>query len=244
MSTTSALLLILFATHVLGGVAAFGSSLLAMPVFLALGVGLPEAVGLLLIVGLAQAVQMAWLAGRDADRRVLGRMVLGMGVGLPVGFLLAGWLPTVFVHALLGAVLLAAGVSHWIERCRGPGWYPGPALLNGLLLVGGVIHGAFGTGGAAVTVYGRYALPEKAAFRGTLSVMWVIITVPLLAGVCWRDGVGRETLALAIGAVPVVLLATWIGHRLALHLPRRFFSDLVAALLCAGGIFTLTRIFA
>ncbi|MCX6971807.1 MAG: hypothetical protein NTV93_16860 [Verrucomicrobia bacterium] len=49
--------------------------------------------------------------------------------------------------------------------------------MNSLLIPGGIIHGAFGTGGAAITIFGRYTLPEKEAFRGSLSLMWVILNV-------------------------------------------------------------------
>lgn len=50
-------------------------------------------------------------------------------------------------------------------------------VMNSLLIPGGIIHGAFGTGGAAITIFGRYTLPEKEAFRGSLSLMWVILNV-------------------------------------------------------------------
>lgn len=236
-------LLVLFATHVLGGLAAFGSALLALPLLLAVGTGLTESVALVLAVGLAQGAHMAWLTGRNADRRVLRRMLLLAGCGLPVGFILATRLPGPLLQGALGVVLLAAGTSRLLEGHRTAPWSPPQRLLDGLLLLGGVIHGAFGTGGAAITVYGRYALPDKEAFRGTLSVMWIILNVPLFAALVWRSGVGGATIETALLAVPVVLLATWLGHRLAARLPPQRFADLVAVLLFAAGVLTLLRNF-
>lgn len=235
------LLAILFATHFLGGVAAFGSTLLALPLLLLTGWNLPPAVALLLIVGLAQAVQVTCLTWRSTDRRALAHILVVAGLGIPIGLQFGGLLPARVLGVCLGVLLIGAGASRLFERllrkdCVVPLW-----ALNALLLIGGVVHGAFGSGGTTLTIYGRYALQDKATFRGTLSVMWVMMNVTVLTGMAVRDQITGETVLMALPGVPVVALATWLGHRTANRLSQEQFANAVAGLLCFAGILTICR---
>jgi len=234
-------LLILFVTHLVGGVAAFGSTLLALPLILLAGWELRPAVAMLLIIGSVQALSMAWLTGRDADWRVLRRIFVIAGIGLPLGFLFAHLLPQRALQAILGLVLACAGASHFVERRLGREWQPAGSVLNALLLAGGVIHGAFGSGGATLTIFGRYALPQKEAFRGTLSIMWVVLNVFVIAGLAAEGQVSYDVAEVAIPGAIVVFLGTVLGHRLATRLSQARFRDVVAALLVLAGGVTITR---
>ncbi len=236
-----ATLFILFATHLVGGVAAFGSTLLALPLMLPAGWELRPAVALLIVVGLVQSLQVSCLTWRDVDRKALARILIVAGAGLPIGFFLAGWLPGKVLGAFLGLLLIAAGVVHVLDRAGQAASRPPAWALGILLLLGGVMHGAFGTGGATLTIYGQYALPDKDAFRGTLSVMWSVLNAAVLAGLV-LEGLPAGPLAAALPtAIPAVLLATWLGHRAARWLPQRHFARLVAALQCGAGVLTLVR---
>ena len=234
-------ILALFATHVLGGVAAFGSTLLALPLLLLLGWDLRAAVALLATVGLVQAVHVSCLTWRGADRRALVRILVVAGLGIPLGFLAAGHLPERGLGVLLGVLLAAAGGSRLVEHCRRTTWRPPGWVLYTLLLAGGVIHGAFASGGATLTIYGRYALRHKAVFRGTLALMWVILNTVVVIGLAFEGRFDRGLAAVLLPAIPVVLLATWCGDRLARRLSQERFVDLVAALLCLAGILTIVR---
>ena len=234
-------LIVLFATHLVGGLAAFGSTLLALPLLLLVGWELRPAVGMLLIVGSVQAVSMAVLTGRGADRAALLRILLVAGAGLPVGFLLAGWLPRTGLQVVLGVVLAAAGASRLVEHGRNSAVQPPAWVLWGLLGAGGIIHGAFGSGGATLTVYGRYALPTKEAFRGTLSIMWVVLNAFVIAGLVAEGSVGGEVAKVAAPGAVAIFAATLLGHRLAERLSQARFRDVVAGLLCIAGAVTIAR---
>jgi len=234
-------LIILFTTHVVGGLVAFGSTLLALPLLLCAGWELREAVAMLLIIGSVQALNMAWLTWRDADRSALGRICLLAGAGIPIGFLFADLLPDTFLGIGLGLVLAVAGLSRLIEQHRRKPWQIPPWALKGLLVMGGLIHGAFGSGGATLTVYARYALPQKDVFRGTLSVMWVILNLVVITGLVVRGEVPSNIAVMAVPGVPTILLATWLGHRLAVNTPQDRFIDIVSIFLFCGGILTIAQ---
>jgi hypothetical protein len=234
-------LAIMFTSHFLGGIAAFGSALLALPVLLAVGWELRYAMSVLLLVGSMQSVYMAFLTGRDADWKALLKILLLAGLAIPVGFLSAELLPQRALQIALGVVLVGAGLSRLIERWRGSTWQPPRWVLQALLVLGGIIHGAFGTGGATLTVYARYALRAKEAFRGTLPIMWLILNAVVIGGLILRGDVDPSALAMVIPGVPTILVATFLGHRAAAKLSQERFSDLVALLLCAAGLITVIR---
>jgi len=234
-------LFVLVVTHVVGGVAAFGSALLALPLLLLIGWDLQPAVALVVIVGLVQALQMTLATWRGADRKALVRILVVAGIGIPIGFVVAGLLPERSLGALLGGLLIAAGASRLLERRAGREWSPPRWAMNALLLAGGVVHGAFGTGGATLTIYGRYAFRDKEAFRGTLSIMWLILNVFVLARLLLQGHAGRTVLLAALPGVPAVILATWAGERIARRLSREQFAAAVAVLLCAAGVLTACR---
>jgi hypothetical protein len=234
-------LIILFTTHLVGGLAAFGSTLLALPLMLLVGWDLRPAVGMLLIAGSVQPVLLAVMAGKGADRAVLLRVLLVAGAGLPIGFLFAGRLPQTGLEVVLGVVLAAAGASRLVEHWRKSDMTPPAWVLWGLLGAGGIIHGAFGSGGATLTVYARYALPTKEAFRGTLSILWVVLNVFVIGGLIAEGAVGDEVAKVAVPGAIAILAATLLGHRVAERLSQERFRDFVAALLFVAGAVTIAQ---
>ena len=68
-----------------------------------------------------------------------------------------------------------------------------------LLFCGGIIQGAFGTGGPFVVIYSSKALPDKKVFRVTLSLLWLSMnSIRLLKwGICgelWNRELGNALL--------------------------------------------------
>lgn len=234
-------LIVLFAAHFLGGLAAFGSTLLALPLLLLIGWETRPAVALLVMVGLVQATLVACLTWRGVRGRTLLHILVVAGVGIPIGFLIGNVLPRRGLDMLLGLLLMAAGASRLLEHWGRKEYRPPNWLMNALLIVGGIVHGAFGSGGVTLTIYGRYALKDKEAFRGTLSVMWVVMNLFVLAGLVMEGHLGPPVSAAAMPGAFAVVLATWLGHRMARRLSQEQFTNAVAVLLCVAGVLTIGR---
>ncbi|MCL5270510.1 MAG: sulfite exporter TauE/SafE family protein [bacterium] len=227
-------------THWLGGVTAFGSTLLAFPVLVWL-IDLRSTRTILLLIGTIQAYQVFAYTYRGIDWRQFGRMALLAGLGLPVGMLAVRHLPEKPLLAFLGGVLVASGVSRLRagSAAHSRGW-PAP-ILDGLLVLGGIIHGAFISGGAALVVYAQHRLPEKEAFRGTLSMFWVAMNTILVGSFFLGDDHTRLALPILISAIPVAIGVSWLGNRTAGRLSQAAFTRLVAWLLIVGGVTTAVR---
>lgn len=232
----ASILLMIFLAHTVGGIAAFGSALLALPAMLILGADLEESVFVLLVLGLVQAIQISAQAHRQADWQVVRRMLTIVLLTMPIGVLLDEWLPAKIIQLLLALVLIGACASHWIDRHLGSGWEPPEWGLKALLIIGGITHGAFGTGGAALTIYGRYSTPDKESFRGTLSAMWIGVNIPLISTIFLVEKIPPQAIGTSIAAIPVALMATLTGNHLSRKLSQKTFSDMVATLLGASGL--------
>lgn len=229
-------------THWIGGITAYGSALLALPVLIWI-VDLPSARAALIVIGMIQAVQIFIYTFRNISWPKFRRMLFWAGLGLPVGMLTVTRLPREPLLVLLGVILIAGGLSKLapVPASIKNGWPK--SLLTGLMFLGGLIHGAFGTGGAAMVVAAQQEVPEKEAFRGTLSLFWVVLNSILIGGLTIDGTLKGDAIPMSIIGVPLVMLASWHANRVAGRLSQNFFVKLVAVLLFAAGIITIARVF-
>jgi uncharacterized membrane protein YfcA len=230
------LALIVFASFLVEAAAGFGSMVVALTLG-ALWFSVNELLAWLVPVNL---VLSAYLVARDWRsirwRFLATRMVPLMALGLGLGTLVAtqaaqtSWLKPTF-----GAFVMA--VAAWQLRAS-TSTRPLPALGRITALVGaGVIHGIFATGGPLAVFVAARELPEKAAFRGTLSMLWLVLNVLVMPRLVADGDVTTQTLSTsALMLVPLALgigAGEWVHHRLAEEKFRRVVAGL---LLVAGGV--------
>ena len=91
-------------------------------------------------------------------------------------------------------------------------------LIRATLLLGGMVHGAFGTGGPFVVIYATKALPEKTLFRVTLCLLWFSLNSLLLlkwtfAGDIWTSSTINYTLISLPFLLGGMFLGDWLHHK-------------------------------
>lgn len=184
------------------------------------------------------------LRHRDAvDRPLLfGRIAPLMAVGLPVGVVAFRAGGEAVAKAVFAGFVVALAALE-LARARSPaGAAPRPLSGPGaaaLLLCGGVVHGAFATGGPmAVYVAGRH-LPDKRRFRSTLSALWLLLNAALTATFVATRAFPAESARLAaLFLVPLaagLAAGEWIHGRVRADV----FRTLIHALLLAAGLLLL-----
>lgn len=177
-----------------------------------------------------------WLVVRG--RRAIAWRMLLLEVAPPVAIGAAGGLALWHVPAqtLLSLIFGVFVVGLAALRLASPGDRVLPAPIRVTLLVlGGVAHGLFGTGGPLIVYVVRRQLADKAAFRATLSILWLTLNCALLVNFIalgkYTDATPPLAAAFAIALAPGLYLGEKLHHALA---PARFERVVWIVLLVAG----------
>ena len=173
-------------------------------------------------------------------RRVLPLMEVGMGLAFLLLTKVGGpWLGLAFGLMVLA---LSARDLHHLRRASASVDKPisRPASVAALLGAG-VIHGIYAAGGPMlVYAIGREGLTKK-AFRSTLSMVWIVLNVVLVARFLLAGDYDREValdILLLIPTVPLgILVGEWVHHKV----DERSFKMAVLVLLIAAAISLIVR---
>jgi uncharacterized membrane protein YfcA len=139
------------------------------------------------------------------------------------------------LFVLLLAALEIARASGAAPTVRQPTWSD-----RALLTVGGVIHGAFATGGPMVVfVLGRTLASDKATFRATLSLLWLVLNAILLLSFAADGRITADTLPLTGAFVVALLLGFGLGEVLFRCVSATRFRSAVFAMLGVAGLLLL-----
>jgi uncharacterized membrane protein YfcA len=115
------------------------------------------------------------------------------------------------------------------------------AVEAGLLTLGGVIHGAFSTGGPmAVYVTGR-RLTDKGRFRATMSALWLVLNPILVVSYALSGKLGADTLGRSALLVAPLALGILAGEWAHAKVSGAAFRTGVFAMLLVVGLITVVR---
>ncbi|MGL4344668.1 MAG: TSUP family transporter, partial [Cellulosilyticaceae bacterium] len=105
-----------------------------------------------------------------------------------------------------------------------------------VVVVAGIIHGMFISGGPLLIIYAAKKLPEKAEFRATLAPVWIVLNSYLLTKQIYTGLITQSILMLALLSVPVLLVAVIIGKKLYTRMDQNTFMKISYVLLLISGI--------
>lgn len=202
---------------------ALGAQLLPLDVLLPAWVPLNIAMSTFLVV--RNHRHIAW-------RFLFVDIVPLVGVGTVGGILLFHLPNKTLFAALLGVFVVALSLLQLLRPAQRP---LARAYQIVLLAIGGVAHGLFGTGGPMIVYVARRRLPDAAAFRATLCVLWLGLNVGLVANYAaldlFTEATGRYALVFAALLVPGVFLGNKLHHSLS---PSTFEKCVWIGLFVAG----------
>ena len=236
--------LVVLATHMLEGITGFGSTVLALP-FLSLLTGLKNSIPMLCAVGWVMSLYLVIRSWRAFQWQEFRFILLWAGLGLAPGMLLYEYLPANHLCVILGCAMIVIGLDG-CRKCYRRNGEVRPAgrnwLMRALLFCGGIIQGAFGSGGPFVIIYAARALPKKSLFRVTLSLLWFIMNsirmcVWTVQGTVWN----REIGLLILAALPFMVIGVLIGDHLHRKVNQFYFRVCVYMVLWIAGAVMLIR---
>ena len=227
--------LLIFASHLVAGITGFGNQIVALPL-LAMLVGLDAGKCTLVVLGTVMYVILTVRWHERVNWRQLLIVVALAGVGLIIGM----WIFERFdeheraLKIALGVFVLLMGLQGLLR----PGLLKlvPESVAKVLVLGGGIVHGAFTTGGPLLVIYAQRAMPEKGEFRSTLAVMWIMLNIGLMAGWTITHNWAPRTPTLCLVGLPFLFAGLSIGEYLHHKLDGPAFRATVNGVLILNGL--------
>lgn len=220
----------------------FGATLITVALgsfFLDLAEILPALVPLNLVLSAYLVVRYA----KHVDRTFLLRRLLPlMALGLPIGIYAFGALDASMLKRAFGVFLVGvSGLELYRMRVASPVKHLDTFSERALLLAGGAIHGAFATGGPMAVYVTSRVIEDKNVYRATLSALWTILNLAMLASYAWRGELDGTTAGLGIALAPSIAIGMLVGELLHARVPAQTFRAVVFGMLALAGVVLVLR---
>lgn len=226
-------LFVLFVANVIQAITGFAGTVLAMPPSIYL-LGMDNAKVVLNVMALLSGLMIAVMSYHHMNKKEVIKICVCMVASMAIGIQICKTVPSEQILLIIYGViiLLIAGKNLLCHRQR---TLP-KALLLVILLLAGVIHGMFVSGGALLVVYAAQVLKEKEEFRATLAPVWVVLNSILLVSQV-RQGVFTEgNIRLILISIIPLFMATWLGKKLVKKVSQKVFLNLTYVLLLVSGL--------
>ena len=232
---------VVFLTHAIEAVTGFGCTVLALPFVTAL-LGTKTGVVVLAVLAWLLAAYMVVTKRRHLNLKEYGIIVLFVGFGLPVGMYLFKTLDAALMKKILAVFILLVsayqlGRGFFTSR-KGPA-FSSPVPYYALLVLGGIVHGAFASGGPLVVVYAARALKDKGEFRATLCLLWTTLNTVLLISFALNGLLNAETLGIIGLMLPFLGAGIYAGEKVHDKVNAEVFTKVVFGVLFASGLVML-----
>jgi uncharacterized membrane protein YfcA len=239
------LAIIVFVAYQIGATTGFGSAVIALTFavnFYPIDSLIPVVVPLNVVICSILAIRHhSGIQKEMLLRKILPPVCLGMPVGLMILNLVdtgrLKWAFGLFVLIVSSSELLRTARAHKDTLVR-------PLSTVGSitwLLGGGIIQGLWVSGGPPIAYWAGRSLPEKGAFRSTLSCLFLILNVLLFVTHLAIGRITLETLKISLLLLPAVLLGILVGEWLHVKLPERGFRMVVFVVLVFAGTSIVIR---
>ncbi|PLS25048.1 sulfite exporter TauE/SafE family protein [Bifidobacterium imperatoris] len=222
---------VLFAANVIQAITGFAGTVLAMP-FSMLLLGTDTAKVVLNITTLLACLWLGVQHHAHIRWRILAEMVGLMAIGMAAGVALYVVLPLDPLQKAYGVFIIVIALKNliWPSHAEPPHW-----LLVIIVLLAGVIHGMFISGGALLVIYAAVRLKDKNEFRATMACVWVALNSVLAVQQGVSGVMTPHALMLTAVSIPPLIVAIAIGNHLQKQVSQQAFLKLTYVLLVISG---------
>ncbi len=218
----------------------FGAGLIAVGSLALVFPEIRDAVVLLLLVNIPAELYVVISSRQHISWRGILLIVFGILLGTPAGTLALRFGDPTFLLVLLGGFLVVTGLCFPAlpENCSVK-WKKGISPLVGLS--SGILAGLFGTGGPPLILYYHLGGVKKAAFRGNLMAIFLLITLVRVPSYAIGGLISPPRIWSSLAILPAVGLGVWLGSRIHLRLSETAFRRLASIVLALIGVALLLR---
>lgn len=226
------LLLLLF-TNGIQVITGFAGTLLAMPASIFL-IGLDESKVILNLITLITCIFIACKNRKYINYYVLKKVIIYMGIGMVLGIIICNIININILLYAYGIIIILIGIKNLFFKKE---IILKDKTINIILILAGIIHGMFISGGSLLVVYMAYRLKNKDEFRATMSSIWIILNLLMLITQTYLGIINEKLIAITIiGLVPATL-GIIIGGKISKKISKLAFMKVTYTLLLISGLF-------
>jgi uncharacterized protein len=225
--------LIFAIAYIIFGAIGFGSALVAMPLLSPL-VGIETAAPLFALTALVSELIMLLRYREHLNVRAVWRLVLATSVATPFGIAVAGILDPRIALLPLGFVVAGYGLysllSPHIPQLKNPNWAFGFGFMGGLL------GGAYNTGGPPVVIYGNISRWPPGEFKSSLQSIFIINSTIVVVTHTLSGHMTTSVLHDLLFGLPAMLIGLLVGWALEKRVNPAQFRKVVLIVLVIIGL--------
>lgn len=229
-------ILILFISSLTRSTFGFGDAIVAMPL-LTLTIGIQTATPVVALISATIGLVIIIGDWRRIDIKAAWQLVLASAIGIPIGVLILRTAPPVWVKGFLGILLIVFSL-YSLTR-------PALPLLQqrywvyAFGFVSGILGAAYNTTGPPIVIYGTLRRWPPEHFRATLQGYFLPAAVFIVIS-HWLGGLWTlDVMQLYVLALPLVLIAIFLGGKLNQRISAGRFERLLYGVLIVLGLLLL-----
>ena len=244
--------LVILLANIIQGITGFAGTILAMPPSLML-VGYSVAKPVLNVLGLLSGIYVFVGHREHVSWKEVKKIVAVMAVSILLGILIKGLFEgkEQLLYKLLGIFVILLSIQGGLSlrrkgadenaESRSAAQAADSPFSYVILVLAGIVHGIFVSGGPLHISYLTKKIKDKVSFRATISTVWIFLNTLIMlddirAGF-WTGGL----LITQLISLPFLFAGMYIGSRLYVRMSQRFFMILTYILLFISGISLLVK---
>lgn len=244
--------LVILLANIIQGITGFAGTILAMPPSLML-VGYSVAKPVLNVLGLLSGIYVFVGHREHVSWKEVKKIVAVMAVSILLGILIKGLFEgkEQLLYKLLGIFVILLSIQGGLSlrrkgadenaESRSAAQAADSPFSYVILVLAGIVHGIFVSGGPLLISYLTKKIKDKVSFRATISTVWIFLNTLIMlddirAGF-WTGGLLMTQLI----SLPFLFAGMYIGSRLYVRMSQRFFMILTYILLFISGISLLVK---
>lgn len=223
---------IVFVAVLAQSVVGFGLALVSMPLLVGL-LGIRVAAPLVALVALLTEIVMIAYYRESLRIDAIKELAIGSVIGIPLGVLALKRVDEMVITILLGVLVAGYGLYGLLTprlpeiRRRGWGYFYG--------LAGGLLAGAYNTGGPPLIIYGNCRRWPPGEFKSNLQALFLLHSTAVLIAHVLERNFTPEIVKTLVPAVPAALAGMVLGFALdRIVSPEAFRKIVLVALIVLG----------
>lgn len=236
--------LVIIVAHFLEAITGFGCTVLALPFSIAI-MDVKIVVPVLTVIGWLLALYIVIIDYKSIVFKEYLKILGFVIIGLPIGMKLFDILPETPLKIFLGIFMLIVSIRGLITSFIPEKVNIGPVhergirkwIMNFCLFCGGIIHGAFSSGGPFIVIYATKALSNKSNFRVTLSALWLTLNSIVIIKNFITGIMTEKVINLSLWMIPFLIIGMILGNIAHKRISGSSFTKFVYGALLISGLF-------